>query len=35
MSNNNMVTRKWSKQNVQDVLKYFKKCKNQRGKENI
>jgi predicted nucleic acid-binding protein len=33
MSNNNMVTRKWSKQNVQDVLKSLRNAKTKEGKK--
>jgi predicted nucleic acid-binding protein len=33
MSNNNMITRKWSKQNVQDVLKSLRNAKTKEGKK--
>tara|TARA_R100001510_G_scaffold15021_2_gene12329 strand:+ start:268 stop:501 length:234 start_codon:yes stop_codon:yes gene_type:complete len=32
MSNNNMITRKWSKQNVQEVLKSLRSAKTKEGK---
>ena len=31
MSNNNMITRKWSKQNVQEVLKSLRSAKTKEG----
>ena len=33
MSNNNMITRKWSKQNVQEVLKSLRNAKTKEGKK--
>ena len=32
-SNNNMITRKWSKQNVQKVLKSLRSAKTKEGKK--
>tara|TARA_R100000329_G_scaffold49752_1_gene45833 strand:- start:237 stop:467 length:231 start_codon:yes stop_codon:yes gene_type:complete len=32
-NNNNMVTRKWTKQNVQDVLKSLRNAKTKEGKK--
>jgi len=33
MTNNNMITRKWSKKNVQDVLKSLRNAKTKEGKK--
>ena len=32
MSNNNMITRKWNKKNVQEVLKSLRNAKTKEGK---